>query len=111
MKSDNNAGNDLLTTSSKINEKPKLKEKVNVVKERPKQTIKRKSNDEEVLKKKEKEVKYKNEKRSVNIEDSSCVTIRKKRRKLTEVLRQEAREQVFHGSNDADRFLVFQFLF
>ena len=99
---ENNINNDIPTTSASIKEKPIKSKEKDKIRERP---LKRKSNEEKDLKKKEKEIKKK--KKRVNIKVDDNVTIRKKRRKLTDVLQQEAREQVFGGSNDADRFFLF----
>uniref|UniRef100_A0A1I8B8M4 PHD-type domain-containing protein n=1 Tax=Meloidogyne hapla TaxID=6305 RepID=A0A1I8B8M4_MELHA len=80
------------TSSSSLTEKPKNQEKG----KKPGRPQKRKTEEEEIPKKRE----SKKKKKSDNIEEN--VTVRKKRRKMTDVLQQEAREQVFGGSNDAD---------
>uniref|UniRef100_A0A915LEG7 Uncharacterized protein n=1 Tax=Meloidogyne javanica TaxID=6303 RepID=A0A915LEG7_MELJA len=76
------------TTSASLTEKPKSPEKAR----KPGRPPKRKNEEEEVPKKKEKKSK----------KSDNNVTVRKKRRKITEVLQEEAREQVFRGSKDAD---------
>jgi len=80
------------TTSSSLTEKPKSPEKTR----KPGRPPKRKNEEEEVQKKKEKKSK----------KSDNNVTVRKKRRKITEVLQEEAREQVFRGSKDPDRFFI-----
>ncbi|CAK5074590.1 unnamed protein product [Meloidogyne enterolobii] len=76
------------TTSSSLTEKPKSPEKTR----KPGRPPKRKNDEEEVPKKKE----------TKNKKSDDKVTVRKKRRKITEVLQEEAREQVFRGSKDPD---------
>uniref|UniRef100_A0A914MDS6 Uncharacterized protein n=2 Tax=Meloidogyne TaxID=189290 RepID=A0A914MDS6_MELIC len=90
-KKSNESNNDEMenpTTSSSLTEKPKSPEKTR----KPGRPPKRKNEEEEVQKKKEKKSK----------KSDNNVTVRKKRRKITEVLQEEAREQVFRGSKDPD---------
>ncbi|CAK5013946.1 unnamed protein product [Meloidogyne enterolobii] len=94
-KKSNESNNDEMenpTTSSSLTEKPKSPEKTR----KPGRPPKRKNEEEEAPKKKE----------TKNKKSDDKVTVRKKRRKITEVLQEEAREQVFRGSKDPDRFFI-----